>query len=65
MTIRVADIVESVDDGGWYARVDDYDPKAEKPVDAFKHVIESRILSTKSEAEAFARRYGATRMMYP
>ena len=65
MTIRVADIVESIDDGGWYARVDDYDPAAEKPTDAFKHVADSRILATKSAAEAFARKKGAVRLMYP
>lgn len=45
MTIRMADIVESVDDGGWYARVEDYDTEATGPAaDAFKPVAESRIL---------------------
>lgn len=65
MTIRVADIVESPDDGGWYARVDDYDPTAERAQDAFKHVAESRIIASKAAAEAFARKRGATRLMYP
>jgi hypothetical protein len=63
--IRVADIIESEDDGGWYARVDDYDPNEQDAVAAFKHVAESRVLSTKSAAEAFARQKGATRLMYP
>jgi hypothetical protein len=65
MSIRVADIIESVDDNGWYARVDDYDPSEKNAVAAFKHVAESRILPTKAAAEAFARKKGAARLMYP
>jgi hypothetical protein len=65
MIVRVADIVESPDDGGWWARVDDYDTEVANAVEAFKRVAESRILSTRSAAEAFARKKGATRLMYP
>ena len=65
MTIRVADIVDSPDDGGWYARVSDYDPSVSDAVGAFKGVAESRILPSRSAAEAFARKKGASRLLYP
>jgi hypothetical protein len=60
--IKVADIVFSPDDGGWYASMLHY---RAGDIGTIKPGRLSPTFSSKDEAEAWARKRGAATLLYP